>query len=862
MQGYSFAPPAGPPRDGQKNYVFVDEHNRHKRLKVMRACNGCRKRKIKCDAATTNTWPCSACTRLKLVCVPPTIGQDGEFINEGMDSAPEPNVSSATSETSQHTFPVPPSYSHTSQPSLGGMSSYDGMSVYSSYVPPPSTQAGLYNDMRQPPMVMPHQSYQPQSQVYSAQPPQAHLTTTPERVIYDNEQSTADNLSEVLGELKIDETGIAPYIRRQRKDRTEPDAPVQDEVEERLPPLSTGAGATIRIPPELMPDDEDVMTYFKIYFDDIHPYIPVVPRAHLYYQWQNDRNSISPLLLEALFACAGRLSDEPSEGAQWLAMANRHESSFMDVPRLSTIQAMLLLLKARESLPKKGYYYRSWQTVKTIVSMAKDLDIHEHYSNHSEGRPCDLSPIECLVSTRVWQAILVVEVMIGAPQGRSDYGVDPETVDMRPTLDIRGLDHYETERSRQFAYFVRNANHIRMMTDTYHKIKKQKDWGADPRFVQKNPLFADWLRTLPPDLQVNYPEDGAPPWLPSHFVGNMHSHCHLAIILLHRPQLVASQSFTAGGEWKTHFSLCYSSAKNICRLQEAILERFGLSGLLYMQRGINFAIYCILTCTMLHLIAITSPDPQFNFDAREYFTRHMRILERCSTAWPMPEIQAQIDSLRLAFSADTHRPFELKPSFPYGSPSEPYQPSPVMDTHYHPQLGQMSSNVSTRVGFHAHPITPPISAGAESDAKSDTSSQLQSLGMVPHQPPATHSLESPLVDENTWDPTRIINQWDMAFSVNPSTVSTNSPPMPISNPAQPISNMVHHQQYPIHYEQAPKATAPQSQSVSPPQFQAPPVVFSARDWQQSVASVYDPQGMKRRWNYSSEVGESMIKRQR
>ena len=93
-------------------------------------------------------------------------------------------------------------------------------------------------------------------------------------------------------------------------------------MEERLPPLSTGAGATIRIPPELMPDDEDVMNYFKIYFDEIHPYVPVIPRAHLYYQWQNDRRSISPLLLEALFACAGRLSDEPSEGAQWLAMAN------------------------------------------------------------------------------------------------------------------------------------------------------------------------------------------------------------------------------------------------------------------------------------------------------------------------------------------------------------------------------------------------------------------------------------------------------------------------------------------------------------------------------------------------------------
>lgn len=94
-----------------------------------------------------------------------------------------------------------------------------------------------------------------------------------------------------------------------------------------------------------------------------------------------------------------------------------HESSFMDVPRLSTIQALLLLLKARESAPKKGYYYRSWQTVKTIVSMAKDLDIHEHYSIHKEGKSCNIDPVECLVQTRVWQTLLVVEVMIGGPQG-------------------------------------------------------------------------------------------------------------------------------------------------------------------------------------------------------------------------------------------------------------------------------------------------------------------------------------------------------------------------------------------------------------------------------------------------------------
>jgi hypothetical protein len=91
-----------------------------------------------------------------------------------------------------------------------------------------------------------------------------------------------------------------------------------------------------------MPDDEDVMNYFKIYFDEIHPYVPVIPRAHLYYQWQNDRSSISPLLLEALFACAGRLSDEPSEGAQWLAMANS-KSGKPSLAEFRSVSPMLIL---------------------------------------------------------------------------------------------------------------------------------------------------------------------------------------------------------------------------------------------------------------------------------------------------------------------------------------------------------------------------------------------------------------------------------------------------------------------------------------------------------------------------------------
>lgn len=153
-------------------------------------------------------------------------------------------------------------------------------------------------------------------------------------------------------------------------------------------------------------------------------------------------------------------------------------------------------------------------------------------------------------------------------------------------------------------------------------------------------------------------------------------------------------------------------------------------------------------------VAITSPDPQFNADARDYFTRHMRVLEECSSAWPMPEIQGQIEALRLAFSADVNQSFELKPTFPYGSPSEPNHSSPPLDSQYQPQSSQVPTAVQSRLGYGVHPITPPLSTGTE-ESKPDPS-RLQSLGMVPAHPVSRYPMDVPLVDENSWDPTRII----------------------------------------------------------------------------------------------------------
>ncbi|KAI1160722.1 fungal-specific transcription factor domain-containing protein [Nemania serpens] len=882
VNSFSFVPPTyQPPRETQKNYVFVDEHNRHKRLKVMRACEGCRRRKIKCDAATTNTWPCSACIRLKLHCVRPNAQYEGS-----PEEAQPYEPSRADFEAGQESFRQMAMQQPSPQHMLPGGHHKTAMytSPAGSYpAPQPVYPLTQYGDTTPVPQHMPYgsvpsvgvltQSYAPAG-VFSTPPlpemPGPHSESSPESY-HHTEQYSQHDLADLLGPLKLDERGTAPYLNNKQALASQEEEPALEEADEyknTLPPVHAGPGSKIRIPPELMPDEETIMHYFDLYFAHVHPYVPVLNKAQLYRQWNTNRESISPLLLEAIFAVAERLADEPAQGQQWIALASKHADSFMDVPRLSTLQALLIILKAREAVPKRGYYYRSWMSIVHCVAMARDLGLDEHFENHQAGKSCGSTPAECLTKTRVWQTIFICETMIAAPQGRNDLSVGLESLDFSVPQPMPGIDGDEHQTSRDFIFFVRIVRMIHKMNTTYLRVKKKKDWGLDPEFVQLNPQLRAWLTELPPHMTVTFSTDGSPPWLPSHFIGNVHSYYHLATILLHRPQLTFLEPMSIDGQWKSHMMISYASAKALCRLQESMLQSFGLSGLQCMQRGISFTIYGILSCIVLHLVALTSPDPDINTDSRDYFTRHMRILEKTMGSWPLPEMLKQIDAVREAFSADTRKPFVLKPSFPYGSPHPSTQSSPPRAATFKPPLLRTSSldpHLDVHGGPHSHvsyhPITP-ISM-ASGDGKGDSPS-VQSLSMLgagqSTQPPLSHSL--PMVDHPAWNPSRIFDQWNSTFGTplptQPASVTPQSNSLNVSSGAPEVPTSQD-----MAIGNAPLSAPPPH--LTRQQYTAPPVqtFVTPAMWQESVASVYESGGLKRQWDYDgggTSIAETMNKR--
>jgi hypothetical protein len=181
----------------------------------MRACEGCRRRKIKCDAATTNAWPCAACIRLKLNCVPPTVSYDKDF-NESsqtyeMESKPLDYAQPVA--PSQHDYQrhssMPHIMPHQMTPSMP--TPVSAMYQTSPYSDQHSQDPMHYSAMSQPQNVQQSMSYQPQaySQTPTAAP--AMVMTPPESEPHWRSESVS-SLSDVLGELKIDHTAIGKHV--------------------------------------------------------------------------------------------------------------------------------------------------------------------------------------------------------------------------------------------------------------------------------------------------------------------------------------------------------------------------------------------------------------------------------------------------------------------------------------------------------------------------------------------------------------------------------------------------------------------------------------------------------------------------
>ena len=200
----------------------------------MRACEGCRRRKIKCDAATTNSWPCAACVRLKLGCIPPTVNYNRppmgmhqstglervlDFATDSGDSSGDesymPNPMMRNMYDSPELMPVQPSYG---PPLLSLHTSLHGSihgSVHGSvHGSPYQEKADLlpmrFDGITSAPVATTGISYPPRPAMHAHMPSAhtIHIVDSSADSWPHNEPLPGSQMTDVLGDLKIDTNAI------------------------------------------------------------------------------------------------------------------------------------------------------------------------------------------------------------------------------------------------------------------------------------------------------------------------------------------------------------------------------------------------------------------------------------------------------------------------------------------------------------------------------------------------------------------------------------------------------------------------------------------------------------------------------
>jgi hypothetical protein len=179
----------------------------------MRACEGCRRRKIKCDAATTNTWPCSACIRLKLHCVRPN-GFDSSTDSQSYEAPQQEYEAPQATESFRQQLPLQESQLLAHAPKPGSLyasqSSYQDASGLYPQVQYTGSQA-VPHSLQQYASV--HQPVGVVDQQYTAQTnfPTPPLQNAPQpdspADTYSSSDYAQQDLADLLGSLKVNEAG-------------------------------------------------------------------------------------------------------------------------------------------------------------------------------------------------------------------------------------------------------------------------------------------------------------------------------------------------------------------------------------------------------------------------------------------------------------------------------------------------------------------------------------------------------------------------------------------------------------------------------------------------------------------------------
>ncbi|KAG0209654.1 hypothetical protein BGX28_010170 [Mortierella sp. GBA30] len=384
----------------------------------------------------------------------------------------------------------------------------------------------------------------------------------------------------------------------------------------------------------------------ECYFTFVHPYMPVLHRPTFMRQYRSTDPSMRPpgVLLNAMFAIASRYSTHPeivgldpeSFGDEYFDRAKRLTDFEYELPRQSSIQALLLMTIYRFTSAKSGG--RVWVMLGMAIRMAQDMGMHRNSARWH------LPPLETELRKRLWWACYVMDRWVSSCMGRPlaiddiDCDIDYPSAVEQDWADPDGKagspddDSEKTKEESSFAlrYFIENIKLAQIIGQILQRVYSATTRSHGPGQVSStvaelDTLLTKWLLALPPDLKYDHTIE---PAKLDRWVATIHCSYYTVLILLHRPFMVPS-ALTKSKllESMPSLNICISAANSLTHLFERITQDDSIK---YCS---CFSTYEAFTASLIHLTNSASIDIRLQSQARKSLVKMIAYMKALGARW-------------------------------------------------------------------------------------------------------------------------------------------------------------------------------------------------------------------------------------
>ncbi|KAF0543817.1 nucleus protein [Gigaspora margarita] len=583
------------------------EEESSKRRRVARACDACRRKKVRCDGVQPGSDPPS-CTNCKVY------KQECSFIDAPKKRGP------------------PKGYIEALETRLQRMESVLGNLVQSGNLPESVINSNLEWININESSFRDTTGNSPNNDSYLTK-----SRGSPNGQDSDSDESSSSecntyDLNDSMGQLSIDDSGHTRYIGNSsgilliKKFATnffDENLMLRQDFSNGLTKRIKSSNTKMQFPPKELCDK-----LLDIYWKEIHSFMPIIDKEDFLEKYNKlNENPSLHILLYAILAATSRFvqipevfrnPDDPSSAGDVYAERVREllRDEF-DNATITNIQALILLGGHQQGAKNSS----TWLYNGLAVRLAQDMGLHRDVSKWGLNG-LDARQIE--IRKRVWWACVLGDRLSSAALGRplsineSDCDVDLPIFGLIPgdppfdawieTLKIGGL------------ILGRVLTHV-------YSINRSNMNIHNPCLLSKlDTELTEWREKLPKELQFDYSNLSL---VLSDPINKKRIFVHLIYytvqILLHRPHIRSPKSKTPSSI--PSLTICTKAANHISHIMYRLMKE----GLL--QRSWPCLLYFFFTAATMHLVNALSGDDRFKEVAKHGLRMVLKCLDYMKPHW-------------------------------------------------------------------------------------------------------------------------------------------------------------------------------------------------------------------------------------